>query len=156
MIRWFYLWLGNSLWPSLNHVLLLIGREAIGRAAPPNAGVIDTQTVMMTESDRPYGHDAGKKIKGRKRLILTDGGYAGDKLRQALRKLQKWTVEIIKRSGHAKGFEVFPRLSPIERTFAWLGRNRRLAKDFGQTITSTTARLFTASIQLLARRIARA
>jgi putative transposase len=153
--------------------------------------------VKTTESGGPRGYDAGKKIKGRKRHIVTDtegnlvhavihpahvqdrdgaplvlaeiirhhpwlrhifadGGYAGDKLRQALRKIGKWRVEIIKRSDHAKGFEVLPRRWVVERTFAWLGRNRRLAKDFEQTIASATAWLFIASIQLLARRIARA
>ena len=90
------------------------------------------------------------------RHIFADGGYAGDKLRQALRKIGKWTVEIIKRPDHAKGFEVLPRRWVVERTFAWLGRNRRLAKDFEQTIASATAWLFIASIQLFARRIARA
>ena len=89
------------------------------------------------------------------RHIFADGGYAGDKLRQALRKIGKWTVEIIKRSDHAKGFKVLPRRWVVERTFAWLGRNRRLAKDFEQTIASATAWLFIASIQLFARRIAR-
>ena len=43
----------------------------------------------------------------------------------------------------------------VERTLAWLGRNRRLAKDFEQTIASATAWLFIASVQLFARRIAR-
>lgn len=90
------------------------------------------------------------------RHVFADGGYAGDKLRQALRKIRKWTVEIIKRSDHAKGFEVLSRRWVVERTFAWLGRNRRLAKDFEQTIASATAWLFIASIQLFARRIARA
>jgi len=44
----------------------------------------------------------------------------------------------------------------VERTFAWLNRNRRLAKDFEQTIASATAWLFIASTQLFTRRIARA
>jgi putative transposase len=88
--------------------------------------------------------------------IFADGGYAGDKLRQALRRIGKWRVEIIKRSDHAKSFEVLPRCWVVEQTFAWLGRNRRLAKGFKQTIASATAWLFIASIQLLARRIARA
>lgn len=91
------------------------------------------------------------------RHVFADGGYAGDKLRQALCKIgkSKWIIEIIKRSDKAEGFEVLPRRWIVERTFAWPGRNRRLARDFEQTIASATAWLFIASIQLFTRRIAR-
>lgn len=90
------------------------------------------------------------------RHVFADGGYAGPKLRQALAKLGAWTLEIVKRSDTAKGFVVIPRRWVVERTFAWFGRNRRLAKDFEKTIESAEAWLLIASIQLLARRIARA
>ncbi|GHE81000.1 hypothetical protein GCM10019059_43820 [Camelimonas fluminis] len=86
---------------------------------------------------------------------MTTEAYAGDKLREAIRCFGKWTIAIIKRSDAAKGFEVLPRRWVVERTFAWLNRNRRLAKDFEQTIASATAWLFIASIQLFIRRIAR-
>ena len=66
-----------------------------------------------------------------------------------------WTIEVIKRSDRVKGFVVLPRRWVVERTFAWLNRNRRLAKDFEQTIASATAWLFMASVQMLARRIAK-
>ena len=66
-----------------------------------------------------------------------------------------WTIEIIKRSDKTKGFELLPRRWVVERTLAWLNRNRRLAKDFEQTIASATAWLFIASVQLFIRRIAR-
>lgn len=81
---------------------------------------------------------------------------AGLQLRQALRKIGKWAVEIIKRSDHVKGFEVLPKSRVVDQTFSWLGRNSRLAKDCGQTLASATAWLFIASIQLFARRITRA
>ena len=88
------------------------------------------------------------------RHVFADGGYAGDKLKAALIKIGKWTLEIIRRSDRARGFEVLPWRRVVERTFAWLNRNRRLAKDFERTIESATAWLYLASVQLIARRIA--
>lgn len=62
-------------------------------------------------------------------------------------KIGKWTIEIIKRSDRAKGFELLPRRWVVERKVAWLNRNRRLARDFEQTIASATAWLFVAAVQ---------
>jgi putative transposase len=53
-------------------VLVMIVREALGREASPSAGVIDSQSVKTTESGGVWGYDADKKIRGRKRHILTD------------------------------------------------------------------------------------
>lgn len=89
------------------------------------------------------------------RHVFADGGYAGDKLRDALAKLGNWTIEIIKRSDIATGFVLLPRRWVVERTFAWLNRNRRLSKDFEATIASAAAFLYAASVMLLVRRIAR-
>jgi putative transposase len=89
------------------------------------------------------------------RHVFADGGYAGPKLKGALKKVGKFTLEIIKRSDSVKGFEVLPRRWVVERTFAWLGRCRRLAKDFERTIASAEAWVFIANIRLLTRRLAK-
>jgi transposase len=126
------------------------------------------------------GSDAGKKISGRQRHLLTDtlgstvaavvhradildrdgaplvlagarfldpwlrhvfadGGYGRAKLAAALDKIGRWAIEIVKRGDRATGFEALPRRWVIERTFAWLNRNRRLAKDFEASLESALA-----------------
>ena len=63
--------------------------------------------------------------------LYADGGYQGPLFRRAVAKIMaRVNVEIVKRSDHAKGFVVLPKRWVVERTFAWLGRCRRLAKDW--------------------------
>src|SRR5216684_3425069 len=185
-----------GLWQTINHFLVMRTREAAGREASPTAGVLDSQSVKTTEAAGPRGYDAGKKIKGRKRHVLTDtngllvaavvhqadiqdrdgaplvlasagylypwlrhifadGAYSGAKLDTALENIGRWTIEVIKRSDAASGFVVLPWRWVVERTFAWLNRNRRLAKDFEATLESALAWLFLASVKLLMRRLGR-
>ena len=108
--------------------------------------------------DRDGAPDVFRAIRHRfpwLRHVFADGGYAGDKLRTALRGHGDWTIEIIKRSDTASGFEVLPRRWVVERTFAWLGRCRRLAKDWERSLESSTAWTLIASVRLMTRRLAR-
>ena len=88
------------------------------------------------------------------RHVFADGGYRGDKLATALDKIGRWTIEVVKRCDQATGFVLLPRRWVVERTFAWLNRNRRLAKDFEASLESALAWLFLASVKLLMRRLA--
>jgi transposase len=90
------------------------------------------------------------------RHVFANGGYAGNKIRTSVTKHGKWTIETIKRSNRAKGFEILLRRWVVERTFAWLGPNRCVAKHCERTIESAITWLRLASIQLTARRLASA
>ena len=90
------------------------------------------------------------------RHVFADAGYAGDKLKDALANRGEWTIEIVKRSDTAKGFVLLPRRWVVERTLAWLNRNRRLAKDVERTIESAATWLYIASVKLMSRRLATA
>src|SRR6202522_3139126 len=69
---YFYAWRDEGRWQTINHALVMASREKDGREASPTAGVIDSQSAKTCESGGPRGFDAGKKIMGRKRHIVTD------------------------------------------------------------------------------------
>lgn len=93
----------------------------------------------------------------RLRLIWADGGYAGQLIEwvRGLRRRARLKLEIVKRSDDAKGFVVLPRRWVVERTFGWMGRSRRLSKDYEETIPSSEAMVKLAMIHLMARRLAK-
>ena len=86
--------------------------------------------------------------------VFADRIYRGKQLLDALSDCGPWTIEIVERSQGVKGFQLLPRRWVVERTFAWFGRCRRLAKDFEAAAATEVAWLFVAHIRLLTRRLA--
>jgi putative transposase len=86
------------------------------------------------------------------RLLFADGGYRGEIAARTAR-AERLVLAIVKRPDHAQGFVVLTRRWMVERTFAWLGRNRRLAKDVEGLVETSTAHLYLAAIRLLTRRL---
>lgn len=97
-----------------------------------------------------------EKLRGgfpRLKLIWADGGYAGQ-LIEWVKNLAGWTLQIVKRSDDMIGFVVLPKRWIVERTFGWLGRCRRLSKDYEWQIPSSEAMIHIAMISLMLHRLA--
>lgn len=86
--------------------------------------------------------------------VFADRVYRGKQLTEALSHCGPWTIEIVQRPPGVKGFQLLPRRWVVERTFAWLGRCRRLTKDFEASAATELAWLHVAHLRLLTRRLA--
>jgi putative transposase len=95
-----------------------------------------------------------KDLFPRLELIWADAGYSG-KLVDWVNSACGWMLEIVKRSNDVKGFQVLPRRWVVERTFGWLGRYRRLSKDYEGLTESSQAFIYAAMIHLMVRRLGR-
>jgi len=194
---YFYAWRDTGRWRKIVRALVKQARRKLGHKPKPTAAVIDSQSAPTTPAGGPRGFDAGKRIYGRKRHIVTDtnglllavhvhpanvqdchgavpllkdlrrrfpklrhvfadGIYRGQQLLKALSECGRWTIEIVERPRGVKGFALLPRRWVIERTFAWLGRCRRLTKDFERLTATEVAWIFVAHVRLLTRRLANA
>ena len=95
------------------------------------------------------------KLKGRfprLKLIWADGGYAGQLIDWAYA-FGGWFIELVKRAANSHSFEVLPRRWVVERTFGWMGRNRRLSKDYEELTESSEAWIHIAMIHLMLKRL---
>ena len=107
--------------------------------------------IRLQTHSQPVGDEGGERDSGEdvSRQLVISGGDAGEARIRTGRSSREWALEIIKRSDTAKGFELLSRRRAVERTFAWINRNRCLEKDFEATIESSIAWLQLASVQLM-------
>ncbi len=91
----------------------------------------------------------------RLKLIWADGNYRGALLDWVKSRLG-WTLEIVAKLGGQVGFQVLPKRWIVERTFAWLNRQRRLGKDYERLPETSEAFVYVAMIRLMLRRLAHA
>ena len=86
-------------------------------------------------------------------LVWADGGYAGKLLVWALVTVGV-VIELVAKPEGSKGFAALPKRWIVERTFAWLGRSRRLSKDYEARPETSEAGIRVAMIQLMLKRLA--
>ncbi len=89
----------------------------------------------------------------RLRKIWVDQGYKAHFVAWA-EALRAWVIEVVTRPAGTKGFQVLPRRWVVERTFAWLGRNRRLSKDYEGLPETSETWIRIAMIHLMLKRLA--
>jgi putative transposase len=130
--------------------------------------LVDTLGLPITTSVTPADvHDTlgVRKLLGglaplvpRLKKIWADAAYRGKELSEWCREGQQlhgWELVIVERAAGTHGFSVQPRRWVLERSFAWLIRNRRLAKDYERTVQTSETLIAVAAIRLLLRRLGR-
>lgn len=126
--------------------------------------LVDTSGLLLTVvvhaadvQDRDGAKFVLEKVKGelpRVRLIWADGGYAGGLVEWTQAECG-WVLEIVKRPDGVSGFTVLPRRWVVERTLAWLGKYRRLSKDYEALPETSEAWIYAAMVHVMVRRLAR-
>jgi putative transposase len=137
------------------------GKKVNGRKRHLLVDTLGLVLMVIVHAANIQDRDGAKllleRVQGRfprLRLIWADGGYAG-KLIDWVKTVFRWVLEIVKRSDDVKGFQVLPHRWVVERTFGWLGRYRRLSKDYEGLPESSEAMIYIAMIHLMVRRLGR-
>lgn len=141
-----------------------MGKKTTGRKRHLVVDTLGLILVVMVTAANVQDRPGGKKVLTRLAekfptvaLVWADGGYANS-IDNSLLAWAKHTLsivlEIVKRSDDTKGFKILPRRWVVERTFGWLIRNRRLARDYERLTDNSEAMIKIAMIRLMATRLA--
>ena len=137
------------------------GKKIVGRKRHILVDTMGLILAVVVHSAGVQDRDGAKAVfdrimqedPPRLELAWADGGYAG-KLIEWVKKECGLTLEIVKRSDDVKGFKLLPRRWVVERTFAWLGRFRRMSKDYEFNTSTSEAMIHLAMINIMTRRLA--
>ena len=117
--------------------------------------VVHAASVQDFHGARPALSKLAQQQWPRLEKILADAIYKGDKyLKDWVETTFGWEIEVIEREAGKKGFQIIPKRWVVERTFAWLGRNRRLSKDYEFLPQTSETWIYLAMVALLTRRLA--
>jgi putative transposase len=123
-------------------VLLVVAKVTAANVQDVYAG----KEVLQELQQRP-------ELLTRLQKIIADGGYRGDLVEWVQQQLHV-VLEIVLKLGDKKGFQVLPKRWVVERTNAWISRNRRLARDYERLVASDEAFLYIAMLRLGLLRLA--
>ena len=140
-----------------------VGKGIKGRERHP---LVDASGLLLSAFVTPAGTQdrdgARRLLSGLEPLvpllerIWADGAYSGRALAEWCETRGGWALEVVKKRADAEGFEVLPRRWVVERTFAWLGRQRRLSKDYERKVQTSETMIQIAMSRLMLARLARA
>jgi transposase len=113
--------------------------------------VVHRASVQDRDGTRRLLRDAARRFPSIIK-IFADAGYQGPKMAKVVADTGSWQIEIVKRTELHK-FVVMPKRWIVERTFAWISRNRRLARDFERYASTVVAFVRLAMIRIMLRRL---
>ncbi len=114
------------------------------------ANLQDVHAGRQTFQDLLARPDQTRRLQ----VIFADGGYRGDLVNWVKENLHADLSIILKKDLH-RGFQTLPKRWIIERTNAWISRNRRLARDYERLVSSVESFIYTVMIRLGLRRLAK-
>jgi putative transposase len=116
--------------------------------------VVHSAGVQDFHGARPTLEKLAQRYWPRLKKILADAIYKGDRyLADWIKAMFGWEIEVVEREPGSKGFQVLPKRWVVERTFAWLGLNRRLSKEYDLLTQTSEAWIYIAMTALLVRRL---
>jgi putative transposase len=137
---------GKGVWGRKRHVIV----DTVGNVLDV---VVHAADIQDRDGARLLFERLWEKTQEKVQKIWADGAYKGDLIDWVQESLDA-ILDIVERDEDQDGFEVLPRRWVVERTFAWLGRYRRLSKDYERCTRSSEGMIYLASIQTMAKRIA--